>query len=88
MACATEIEGVEGIAILSSGTDGNDGPTDAAGAIVNGTTCQRARNLGMEPRDYLIRNDSYTFFSHLGDHIITGPTCTNVMDIMLAIIGS
>lgn len=88
LACAIEIEGIEGIVIFSGGTDGNDGPTEAAGAVVDGTTCGRARELGIEPDDYLRRNDSYTFFSLLGDHIITGPTCTNVMDIMLCLIGS
>ena len=87
LASAMEIEGLEGIVILSCGTDGNDGPTEAAGAVVDGTTCQRARELGMEPKDFLMRNDSYTFFSRLGDHIITGPTRTNVMDIMLCLIG-
>ncbi len=88
LASALEIEGFDGVVILSAGTDGNDGPTEAAGAVVNGTTCQRARELGMEARDFLVRNDSYTFFSRLGDHIITGPTRTNVMDIVLSLIGS
>ncbi|MFN3467185.1 MAG: glycerate kinase, partial [Candidatus Brocadiales bacterium] len=88
LASAMEIEGQEGVVILSGGTDGNDGPTEAAGAVVDGTTCRRARELGMEPRDFLERNDSYTFFFRLGDLIITGPTRTNVMDIMLCLIGS
>lgn len=86
LASAIEIEGLEGIVILSGGTDGNDGPTEAAGAVVNGMTSRRARESGMEPRDYLNRNDSYTFFASLGDHIITGPTRTNVMDIMLGLV--
>ena len=87
LASAMEIEGLEGVVILSGGTDGNDGPTEAAGAVVDGTTCRRARELGMEAEDFLMRNDSHTFFCRLGDHIITGPTHTNVMDIMLCLTG-
>uniref|UniRef100_UPI0040264E24 glycerate kinase type-2 family protein n=2 Tax=Candidatus Tripitaka californicus TaxID=3367616 RepID=UPI0040264E24 len=87
LASAMEIEGLEGVVILSGGTDGNDGPTEAAGAVVDGTTCRRARAHGMEPEDFLMRNDSHTFFCRLGDHIITGPTRTNVMDIMLCLTG-
>jgi len=87
LASAMEIEGLEGVVILSGGTDGNDGPTEAAGAVVDGTTCRRAREHGMEAEDFLMRNDSHTFFCRLGDHIITGPTRTNVMDIMLCLTG-
>lgn len=87
LASAMEIEGLEGVVILSGGTDGNDGPTEAAGAMVDGTTCRRAREHGMEPEDFLMRNDSHTFFCRLGDRIITGPTRTNVMDIMLCLTG-
>lgn len=87
LASAMEIEGLEGVVILSGGTDGNDGPTEVAGAVVDGTTCRRARAHGMEPEDFLMRNDSHTFFCRLGDHIITGPTRTNVMDIMLCLTG-
>ncbi|MEK7241150.1 MAG: MOFRL family protein, partial [Planctomycetota bacterium] len=87
LASAMEIEGLEGVVILSGGTDGNDGPTEAAGAVVDGTTCRRARVHGMEPEDFLMRNDSHTFFCRLGDHIITGPTRTNVMDVMLCLTG-
>jgi hydroxypyruvate reductase len=86
LACATEIQGQNGIVILSGGTDGNDGPTEVAGAVADGSTCERARELGMDPSDFLNRNDSYTFFSRLGDHVVTGPTRTNVMDIMLGLV--
>jgi len=55
--------------------------------VVDGTTCRRAREHGMEAEDFLMRNDSHTFFCRLGDHIITGPTRTNVMDVMLCLIG-
>jgi hydroxypyruvate reductase len=68
--------------LISLATDGEDGPTDAAGAVVTGGTLQRARSLGLDPADYLARNDSYTFFDKLGDLIKTGPTGTNVNDLV------
>jgi glycerate-2-kinase len=71
---------------LSCGTDGTDGPTDAAGAIVTHGTIQRAELLDLNPLKYLKNNDSYNFFSPLRDLIKTGPTRTNVMDIMVALI--
>lgn len=74
------------IAVLSAGTDGVDGPTDAAGAFVDGTTVQRARARGLEPDVALAHNDSYGFFSQLGDLFQCGPTGTNVMDIKVALI--
>jgi hydroxypyruvate reductase len=63
-----------------------DGPTDAAGAIVDGKTLARAARLGLNPEEYLAENDSYHFFSELGDLIFTGPTGTNVNDISVIII--
>ncbi|MCS6849390.1 MAG: DUF4147 domain-containing protein [Anaerolineae bacterium] len=72
-----------GIAAL--GTDGTDGPTDAAGAIAFADTVQRARERGLEARGYLARNDSYHFFAPLGDLIMTGPTGTNVADVIIAL---
>jgi glycerate-2-kinase len=78
---AMEIEGKEGITLLQAGTDGTDGPTDAAGAVVDGNTIQKARALGLNPEDYLKNNDSYNFFKATGELFITGPTATNVMDI-------
>ena len=86
LACAIAIDGWEGISLLSAGTDGTDGPTDAAGAIVNGTTCKRARQANLYPRDFLLANDSYTFFESLGDLLKTGPTRTNVMDIICMLV--
>ena len=83
---AMEVEGVEGITMLSAGTDGTDGPTDAAGAVVNGETIERARDLGLDPAKYLENNDSYNFFREMGSLIITGPTGTNVMDIQIVVI--
>lgn len=81
-----EIEGIESIAILSGGTDGTDGPTEVAGAVVDGTTCVRARRMNIEPEKYLENNDSYNFFRQVGGHVVTGPTLTNVMDIMVALV--
>ena len=72
--------------ILSAGTDGTDGPTDAAGAIVDGTTLARARALGLNPTESLRNNDSYHFFEPLGDLIKTGPTGTNVADIQVILV--
>jgi len=83
---AMEIAGTEGITLLSAGTDGTDGPTDAAGAIVNGSTVSEGINKGLEPEDYLRNNDSYNFFKKIDSLLITGPTGTNVMDIQVILI--
>lgn len=94
LAFALEIEGNRGITLLSAGTDGTDGPTDAAGAIVDGSTAGKARSVGLSPEAHLSNNDSYTFFSKLDavtggqHHLKTGPTGTNVMDIQLILIES
>ena len=69
--------------LVSAGTDGIDGPTPAAGAIVDSTTCDRARGAGLSPERALADNDSYSFFETLGDLIVTGPTGTNVGDIQV-----
>ena len=87
LGAALEIDGLPRTLILSAGTDGTDGPTDAAGAVVDGTTIARARGLGLDPRDHLDRNDAYPLFAALGDLLITGPTLTNVNDLMLALVG-
>ncbi len=89
LAFALGIEGVPGITLLSAGTDGIDGPTDAAGAVVDGETAKKAREAGINPSAYLDRNDSYSFFkrfdllSGVRNHLITGPTGTNVMDLQI-----
>ena len=87
LAAALAIEGLDDILVLSGGTDGTDGPTDAAGAIADGTTVARAREKGLDPKDFLQRNDSYNFFQKLDDLVITGPTRTNVMDIYMLLAG-
>jgi hydroxypyruvate reductase len=88
LASALSIDGVKNVVVLSGGTDGTDGPTDAAGAIADGATLARAREENMDPKDFLRRNDSYSFFQKLDDLVITGPTRTNVMDIYMLLIGS
>jgi glycerate-2-kinase len=68
------------------GTDGTDGPTDAAGAFADGTTVARAEAAGMSAAEFAAENDSYTFFRKLGDLIVTGPTNTNVMDVRIVVV--
>ena len=86
LASAIEIKGENNIIVLSAGTDGTDGPTDAAGAIADGNTLEKARDLGISAKKYLIAHDSYNFFDKLDDLIITGPTNTNVMDLRIFLI--
>lgn len=81
-----EITGSEGIVGLFAGTDGIDGPTDAAGAICDGQSRLVARSMGISARDHLADNDSYSFFETLGDLIKTGSTGTNVMDVGVVLI--
>ncbi len=86
LAAALQIEGLPDTMIIGCATDGNDGPTDAAGAIATGSTAARARERGLDPRKYLADNDSYHFFKELDDLIITGPTNTNVNDLTLVLV--
>ena len=87
LSAAIDIEDSKGIVVLSAGTDGTDGPTDATGAIVDSDTCKEARErFNLKPEEFLINNDSYNFFNKTEGHIITGPTLTNVMDIMISLI--
>jgi glycerate 2-kinase len=71
--------------LVAFGTDGIDGNSDAAGAVVDGSTSARARALGLDPRSFLARNDSYAFFAALGDLVVTGPTGTNVSDLAIVL---
>jgi hydroxypyruvate reductase len=82
---ARYLKGEKGILAASVGTDGNDGPTDAAGALADETTLFKAKEKGLDPEKFAVSNDSYTFFSSLDDLIMTGPTNTNVMDIRIFI---
>ncbi|HEY7304843.1 MAG TPA: glycerate kinase [Bryobacteraceae bacterium] len=88
LSAAIEIEGLSDLLILSAGTDGTDGPTDAAGAIATGKTVSRAAARGLDAAAHLQANDSYPFFDALGDLIRTGPTGTNLMDIHILLAGS
>jgi glycerate 2-kinase len=87
LAFAMEIAGLAGITLLSAGTDGIDGPTDAAGAIVDGDTVPRSLQAGVAPEVFLAANDSYRFFSEQGGLLVTGPTGTNVMDLQVVVMG-
>mgnify|MGYP000886276520 FL=1 len=83
---ATKINNKDNITILCAGTDGTDGPTDAAGAIVDGATVNEAMKNDINPDIYLSNFDSYHFFKQTGDLIITGSSGTNVMDIIVVLI--
>jgi hydroxypyruvate reductase/glycerate 2-kinase len=79
-------EGLRNMVILSGGTDGEDGPTDAAGAIADDTTLVRASTLGLEPATYLSRHDAYSFFAQTAGLLQTGLTDTNVMDVRVILV--
>jgi hydroxypyruvate reductase len=85
LALVDALEGT-GVSVLSAGTDGIDGPTEAAGAFVDDTSRARAVGRGMDPSSYLRNNDSFNFFRELGDTFTTGPTATNVMDLKVALV--
>jgi glycerate-2-kinase len=86
LAALQKLKGVDGVVLASLSTDGIDGPTDAAGAIVDGKTLARAVKTGLAPEEYLANNDSYRFFSRLGDFIFTGSTGTNVNDMSVIVV--
>lgn len=86
LAAAFEIAGEKGILFLSGGTDGSDGPTDAAGAMVDGNTLHRAGKKGLSAAAFLAHHDSYSFFDRLDGHIKTGSTFTNVMDLAILLV--
>lgn len=83
LAAALGLAGLEGVLLLSAGSDGGDGPTEAAGAFADGRSVTRAQVLGLKPRLHLERHDAYPLFQALGDLLVTGPTRTNVMDIQI-----
>jgi hydroxypyruvate reductase len=82
LAAVPELTGLKNAMLIALATDGDDGPTDAAGAVVTGESAQRAESLGLNAADYLSRNDAYPFFEALGDLLKTGPTGTNVNDLV------
>ena len=87
LSAALGIEGLSQVAIASLGTDGRDGPTDAAGGMVDGGTVARLRGQGIDPERCLAENDSYQALSKAEDLIITGPTGTNVADLCFVVVG-
>ncbi|MFZ0447638.1 MAG: glycerate kinase [Desulfatiglandaceae bacterium] len=88
LAAAMDLGGIaERVVILSGGTDGNDGPTEAAGGIVDPLTLERAREAEIKALDFLKANNAYAFLKKTGDLLITGPTNTNVMDVRLVLVG-
>jgi len=88
LAGALALDGTDRVVVLAGGTDGTDGPTDAAGALADGLSIRRAKALGMDPHAFLKRSDSYHFFKPLDDLIVTGPTRTNVMDVYMLLVGA
>jgi glycerate 2-kinase len=86
LAASVELAGDERIVLLSAGTDGTDGPTDAAGAFADGPTVSRAEAIGLKPGVFLANNDSYRFFEKVGNLFLTGPTRTNVMDLQIVLV--
>jgi hydroxypyruvate reductase len=87
LASLLDLEGLPNrVVVLSGGTDGNDGPTEAAGAVVDPSTAERAREKGLSASDYLERNDAYHFFEKVGGLLMTGPTKTNVMDVRIILV--
>ncbi|HEU4743889.1 MAG TPA: MOFRL family protein, partial [Anaerolineales bacterium] len=82
LAAVDELSGLEGVMLVALGTDGDDGPTDAAGAVVTGESARRAESFGLETADHLSHNNAYPFFDKLGDLLKTGPTGTNVNDLV------
>jgi glycerate 2-kinase len=88
LAAILALEGSGPFTVLSAGTDGIDGPTDAAGAIADSRTLARAAGLGLDARRFLDNNDSYGFFEPVEALLKTGPTGTNVMDVRVVLVGS
>ena len=82
LAAVDVLAGLEDVLLVSISTDGEDGPTDAAGAFVTGETAQEAKSLGMFAPDYLLRNDAYSFFDQIDQLLKTGPSGTNVNDLV------
>jgi glycerate 2-kinase len=87
LAAALELDGSKGTVVLAAGTDGTDGPTDAAGAIVDGASAARARAHGADPAARLADNDAYPALQASGDLVITGPSNTNLLDLYVVVVG-
>ena len=88
LAAALALDGWPGILVMALATDGTDGPTDAAGAVITGETVARTQALDLDPQAALEANDSYPLFDALDDLIRTGPTGTNVNDLLFVLVGN
>ena len=86
LSAALELNGLEGITLLAAATDGGDGSSDAAGAVVDGTTVAAGQRIGLNARRLLDANDSHRYFAALGSQVTTGPTLTNVNDILIILV--
>ncbi len=86
LASAIDIDGLDRVVVLSAGTDGTDGPTDAAGALADGHTVSEGQRKGLDAEQFLRENDSYNYFRQIDSLLITGPTYTNVMDLRLILV--
>jgi glycerate-2-kinase len=82
-----DVQRLSGMALVSAGTDGEDGPTDAAGAVIDAAVMARCRHLRLDPQAFLDRCDAYRFFEATGGLVRTGPTLTNVCDLRVAVVG-
>ncbi len=87
LAAAQQLAGWSPVVFFSAGTDGTDGPTDAAGAVADGDTIERATQAGLSSNASLRNNDAYHFFEPLDNLVMTGPTGTNVADVALVLVG-
>jgi glycerate-2-kinase len=88
LGAALALAGARGVVLLAAGTDGSDGPTDAAGAFADGESVARGRARGLDAESALARNDAHGFFSREGGAFTTGPTGTNALDLALVWIGA
>jgi len=86
LSAASHISGLPNVCLFSLGSDGTDGPTDAAGGVVDGSSYEKYLNLGRSPEEYLNENDSYSLLEESGDLLVTGPTGTNVNDVTVVLI--
>ncbi|MEM3637236.1 MAG: glycerate kinase [Conexivisphaerales archaeon] len=85
LASSINLEGSSGLSVISFATDGVDGPTEAAGALADSLTVRKAKEMGIDARNYLLMHDSFSFFKKVGGLIITGPTGTNVNDVAIGV---
>ena len=86
LAAALELEGAPHVTVLAAGTDGTDGPTDAAGALADASTVARGHERRLDVHSLLESNDSHSFFRAIGDLVRTGPTGTNLLDLYLLVV--